>query len=359
MLVTGFTADEEFPVSGSPAQEEHGRNTDAFVLLLSANGSDLLYSTYVGGRGADVGYAVASDSGGRAWVTGETGPPGDDFPTEGAAFRTARTGIDADAFVLALSPRGDRIEYSTLFGGSEQDRGFAVAVQGDLAYVVGETQSTDISGVGPLPGGQSRLGGSSSSGDWWLIPGILEDSGLEIGPVHGIETTGPEGEGEGTHRLEVRGAADEVLAVRRFTPREAGAESLDDDPEPLSFFAQLVPRVEGAESFVVIDDEETTLARVERSGLPPEVTVLFPAGGEELEGEVRIEWSASDPDGDPLLCWLLYSPDDGKTWSTLARGVRDTVLDIDFDGLPGSDSAPATPTVTAGSPGRSEMPSIS
>ena len=60
----------------------------------------------------------------------------------------------------------------------------------------------------------------------------------------------------------------------------------------------------------------------------PQVTVLEPVAGAELDQTIRIRWQAADPDGDQLLHTVHYSPDDGRSWQTLVT---------DYPGLPDSD----------------------
>ena len=98
----------------------------------------LVYSTYVGGAGLDIGNPIAVDSAGNAYVTGETSSTA--FPTTGGAFDTARNGVDV--FVTKLNPGGTALVYSTFLGGSAADRGFGIAVDSaGNAYVTGETAS--------------------------------------------------------------------------------------------------------------------------------------------------------------------------------------------------------------------------
>jgi hypothetical protein len=193
--VTGYT-DGSFPTTSGAAQTTYGGGDDAFVTELNPGGSALLYSTYLGGRSDDYGFAVALDSSGDAYVTGSTGGS---FPTTTAARQTTYGG-DNDAFVTELNPGGSALVYSTYLGGSGDDAGDGIAIDssGD-AYVTGETsgrfptttgaEQTTLSGgedafVTKLnPGGSALLystylGGSGdnygfgvavdSSGDAWV-----------------------------------------------------------------------------------------------------------------------------------------------------------------------------------------------
>jgi len=101
----------------------------------------LVYSTYLGGGGDDIGFAVAVDAAGSAYVTGSTDATG--FPTQ-APFQSAFGGV-TDAFVSKLNPAGSALVYSTYLGGSNREDGFGVAVDAALnAYITGNTSSPNF-----------------------------------------------------------------------------------------------------------------------------------------------------------------------------------------------------------------------
>jgi Beta-propeller repeat len=70
--VTGGTFSADFPVTLGAAQTALGGARDAFVARLSPSGAALVYSTYLGGAGTDVGNAITVDGAGAAYVTGST-----------------------------------------------------------------------------------------------------------------------------------------------------------------------------------------------------------------------------------------------------------------------------------------------
>jgi hypothetical protein len=102
----------------------------------------LLYSTYLGGSGEDVGEGIAVDASGNAYVTGVTDST--EFPTTPNAFDTTFNGVQ-DAFVTKLNPTGSALVYSTYLGGSGNDLGLGIAVDASSnAYVTGITGSTNF-----------------------------------------------------------------------------------------------------------------------------------------------------------------------------------------------------------------------
>src|SRR5712664_2858829 len=139
--LTGFTNSPNFPTTLAAFQAKPGGSADAFVTKLNSSGSALIYSTYLGGSGDDVGQGIALDSLGNAYVTGFTSST--NFPHSVAAFQTTLAG-SFDAFVTKLNLAGSApLLYSTYLGGDSADRGYAVAVDGSgNAYVTGYTTST-------------------------------------------------------------------------------------------------------------------------------------------------------------------------------------------------------------------------
>jgi len=147
--VTGVTASLDFPVTRNAYQSANQGGRDAFVTKLDATGSHLLYSTYLGGSGNDVGRSIAIDASARAYVTGETSST-NFVPARlcAAAYDCSFAGISTDAFVAKLDPAASgpaSLLYATYLGGSDLDVGFAIAVDAaGRAYVTGETNSYDF-----------------------------------------------------------------------------------------------------------------------------------------------------------------------------------------------------------------------
>jgi plastocyanin len=142
--------------TANPLQAVYGGNADAFVAKLNASGSALVYSTYLGGSGSDYGQGIAVDASGNAFVTGSTGSA--NFPTANA-LQAANAG-GSDAFVVKVNAAGSALVYSTYLGGSGLDQAWGIAV--DLAgnaYVTGDTVSTNFPTTNPL---QATHGGGTS-----------------------------------------------------------------------------------------------------------------------------------------------------------------------------------------------------
>jgi hypothetical protein len=104
----------------------------------------LVYSTYLGGSVFETGNRIALDSRGNAYVVGVTLSP--DFPTTtGALMRKDPDRLNLVVFVTKLNPEGTALEYSTYLGGSNQEYGWGIAVDGKgRAFVTGLTYSSDF-----------------------------------------------------------------------------------------------------------------------------------------------------------------------------------------------------------------------
>jgi hypothetical protein len=138
--VTGYTYSSDFPTTGGATWNA---GSDAFVTKLAPTGAALLYSTFLGGSGEDSGQGIAVDAAGSAYVTGSTSSS--DFPTTAGAHDMDWNG-DRDAFVTKLNLTGAApLVYSTYLGGTDEDRGQGIAVDGvGNAYVTGVTYSIDF-----------------------------------------------------------------------------------------------------------------------------------------------------------------------------------------------------------------------
>ena len=109
---------------------------DVFVAKLNPAGTQLTYSTFVGGAGDDIAVALSLDAAGNAYVGGFTLSP--DFPTTAGAFQKNNRGVSpvnefwsfGDGFLFKLNPTGTALVYSTMIGGSGDDAVAAVRVDG-------------------------------------------------------------------------------------------------------------------------------------------------------------------------------------------------------------------------------------
>jgi hypothetical protein len=141
VYVTGSTNSSDFPVQNALDATYNG-DRDVFVAKLSSAGSTLVYSTFLGGTGNDLGNAIVVDASGAAYVTG--GTDSQIFPTLTSSFDPIYNGSH-EAFVTKLNPAGNSLVYSTYLGGSIWDDATDLAVDSSgAAYVTGQTNSSDF-----------------------------------------------------------------------------------------------------------------------------------------------------------------------------------------------------------------------
>ncbi len=150
--ITGSTYSTNFPTAtpiyGPRIDPYGGYPGDAFVTKLNASGSALSYSTYLGGTAQDYGYGIAVDNSGNAYVTGYTSSI--NFPMSYPLYSTLNGGYGYDAFVTKLNPAGTALSFSTYLGGSGNDYGRSIVVDGsENAYVAGDTYSTNFPTAAP------------------------------------------------------------------------------------------------------------------------------------------------------------------------------------------------------------------
>src|SRR6202167_2784899 len=169
--ITGITNSADFPVF-RPLEPRAASGRDAFVSRLSADGESLVFSTYLGGAGANQGNAITLDQYGNVFVSGWTSSL--NFPTFDpvqSACRTDTQGVcSVDVFVAAMDSTGATIKFATYLGGSGVDdgRGIAVDAQGAI-YLAGATTSVDFPEAklvqpSESAGNQSPPGGSPANG---------------------------------------------------------------------------------------------------------------------------------------------------------------------------------------------------
>ncbi len=150
--LAGIAVSNDFPTV-SPFQAAIGGAADAIVAKVNPAGTALVYSTFFGGSDSDSANAIAVNDAGQAFVTGSTASA--NFPTKNP-LQPAYGGFNVpDAFVAKFNFAGSALEYSTWLGGSVNDSGVAIAIDGlGNAYITGNTRSTNFPLMNPL---QSQL----------------------------------------------------------------------------------------------------------------------------------------------------------------------------------------------------------
>lgn len=183
---------------------------DGFLTVINADGTSILYGSYLGGAIGDEATAVALDQDENIYITGTTFA--DNFPVKNA-FQSQKVGPDnfADGFLTKLSPNGDALLFSTYYAGDQWDEPSSIVLDAaGTAYIAGLTSSNDL----PVPGAiQSEITGICIVGsnermcydgfvaafsptgalNWaTYLGGTFDDTakGLAIGPDGGVFVTG-------------------------------------------------------------------------------------------------------------------------------------------------------------------------
>jgi len=150
----GGTTSTNFPTL-NPFQASNKGSVDGFLTKVNSTGASLAYSTYFGGSDYDAGVALAVDSTGAAYVTGDT--KSSNFPLQSPFQPNRNGGALYDTFVLKMNAGGTALNFSTYLGGSGDNaaRGIAVDASGNIV-VCGRTNASNFPLVNPL---QSTIGG--------------------------------------------------------------------------------------------------------------------------------------------------------------------------------------------------------
>ncbi|MFT7616710.1 MAG: hypothetical protein ACI97A_000338 [Planctomycetota bacterium] len=139
--VVGFTEAANFPVTANAMQSTKVPSAaDSFYTIISADGSQIVYSTFLGGSGFDFAYGLALRDNGWAYIVGWT--DSDDFPTTTNCYQSYYGGLE-DGFFTVINPGSASPIYSTFIGDATSNIIYDVAIGPfDLAFLGGETFST-------------------------------------------------------------------------------------------------------------------------------------------------------------------------------------------------------------------------
>jgi hypothetical protein len=153
IYVAGDASSADFPVR-NPIQSTYGGSGDIFVAKFNPSGSELIYSTFIGGNSFDTPFDIAVDSSGNACITGTT--ESTNFPLAGA-IQTSLGG-NTDSFVAKLNAGGSALVFSTYLGGASGDTALGIATDpsGNI-YVTGGTFSANFPLRLPLQGALSGI----------------------------------------------------------------------------------------------------------------------------------------------------------------------------------------------------------
>jgi hypothetical protein len=142
-----LTSSTDFPTTEGAFDRTYnggeGSFPDSAIIKLSRDGSELIYSTYLGGGiGEDSASAINVDQTGCVTVSGTTSSP--DFPVTEGAFDTSYNGGESDIFITKLNALGSELVYSTFLGGTDYDGWPEMTLDPNgTIYIAAQTRSVD------------------------------------------------------------------------------------------------------------------------------------------------------------------------------------------------------------------------
>lgn len=209
--VTPFAYDTTFGGGGSSGGGSL-TGADAVIFKLSADGSTLLWSTYLGGSRADAANSVKIGPDGSVYISGYTSSY--DFPTTPNAFQPSHgdsTFGNEDAFIAKLSSDGDSLLYCSFYGGLGHDRprGMDLGPDGDL-FVTGYTVGGDVP---TTPGAfDESFNGAPGFSDIFVFRADPNSGALEYATFIGGS------ESESGHAIEVNDAGEATITGEVSSP---------------------------------------------------------------------------------------------------------------------------------------------
>jgi len=150
LIITGETSSSTNLATTGAYQINYKAGLDAFVAKFSPDGKQLIWATYYGGTGDDVSINIAIDGNSNALITGYT--LSNDLPVTLGAFRTSFAGkgssfnpnYTGDAFVAKFSPDGKQLIWGTYYGGTKDDIGYGITIDGsNNVFVTGYSETDD------------------------------------------------------------------------------------------------------------------------------------------------------------------------------------------------------------------------
>lgn len=282
--------------------------------------------TCPGQSAGDDGYPyVAARIGGRLVAGGPFGGPNvpDEVAHARLDFGDPNNPLNPFVRVVGASTAGDLMSYCAPYGISSWN---FEAIYNRLAF-------SPLAGA--VPAAARQAGAAAVAGDWLLAYGSFpRGSGVgAFGVVRRFDSVADVPPlVDGGYALELRDGAGALLASHAFTPRE----SSEGEEQSLGFEA-VVPFEPETRTLRVVESATSRVVATHAvsASRPLLSDVRLVNAPDPVTGVVTLEWTASDPDGDPLSFDLFYSHDAGDTWQPIGLSLSATSVPVESEALPG------------------------
>lgn len=142
-IVVGYATSSDFPTTTGAYDQSINYASDFFVSKFNKTGTDLTFSTFIGGSSNDEGMSIALDKGGDFFISGMT--KSTNFPTTTGSFQPVFGGGLYDNVVVKLDSSGSALLYSTYLGGSGNENYSSIVCDSlHNVYICGYTNSTNF-----------------------------------------------------------------------------------------------------------------------------------------------------------------------------------------------------------------------
>jgi len=134
IILVGNTDSTDFPITSDAYSSTRNASTDSFILKMLPNGTDLVYSSFIGGNGYDALAGLRFSDDGDLLIFGTTSST--DFYTSAGAYDTVMSGLN-DMVLMIMDSNLSLIRHSTLFGSSGFDgmNEAEIAADGDIVLI--------------------------------------------------------------------------------------------------------------------------------------------------------------------------------------------------------------------------------
>ena len=137
IYISSVTASANFPVTKGRDSTYNGGDTDAVVMKLNPDLSKIIWSTFLGGSGADASHTLKLDKDNGIFLAGGTTSP--DFPIKSGGYQTVQKG-DADGWIAHIGSEGDTLYNATFTGTNAFDQVYFLDIdEAEEVYVYGQT----------------------------------------------------------------------------------------------------------------------------------------------------------------------------------------------------------------------------